>query len=231
MTLLDGLLAPGIVTAMGDPRADWPGPLPGEEEALARASAMRRREFLSGRALARRAMQDLGRPPSPIPAASDRTPVWPPGLTGSISHCADLCAAAMARTADGFLSIGIDIETAEPLERSLWPEICTPAERERLARQPGDEAGALAKLMFSAKEAAYKCQYPLSRQLFDFQVFEIELDLAAGTFGARFAIDVAPFRRGDALQGRFRTTAGHVATATSLRRLPGDDRDGRTHHG
>lgn len=227
MSLLDGLLGPGIVTAMGDPRADWPAPMPEEEDALPRASAARRREFLAGRALARRAMRGLGLPASPIPVASDRSPVWPQGVTGSISHCADLCGAAMALTADGFLALGLDIEAAEPLERSLWAEICTPGERERLARLSETEAGSLAKLVFSAKEAAYKCQYPLSRRLFDFQVFEIELDLPAGGFGARFTTDIAPFRKGDVLRGRFRMTDSHVATAISLRRGP----DGRMQHG
>ena len=231
MSLLDGLLGPGIVTAMGDPRADWPAPMPEEEDALPRASAARRREFLAGRALARRAMRGLGLPASPIPVASDRSPVWPQGVTGSISHCADLCAAAIARTTDGILSIGIDIETAGPLERSLWAEICTPTERAWLAGLPDPEAGSLAKLVFSAKEAAYKCQYPLSRQLFDFQVFEIEPDLPAGSFGARFTTDIAPFRNGDVLWGRFRMTASHVATATSLRREPAHESDGRIHHG
>lgn len=231
MNLLDGLLAPGIVTAMGDPRTDWPEPLPGEDTALPRASAARRREFLAGRALARQAMQGLGLPASPIPVASDRSPVWPQGVTGSISHCADLCAAAIARTADGFLSVGIDIETAGPLEPSLWTEICTQAERAWLAGLPEDKAGSLAKLVFSAKEAAYKCQYPLSRQLFDFQVFEIEPDLPAGSFGARFTADIAPFRTGDLLRGRFRMTASHVATATWLRREPANEPDGRMDHG
>ncbi|MGO4840081.1 4'-phosphopantetheinyl transferase, partial [Rhizobiaceae sp. 2RAB30] len=149
---------------------------PGEAAAVERASPARRREFAAGRALARRAMAALDVTASAIPAAEDRAPVWPLGITGSISHCADWCVAAAARADDGYLAIGVDIEPAEPLDADLIEEICTAEERLRLDDLPAARRDLLARMIFCAKECAYKCQYPLSGALFDFQALSIGID-------------------------------------------------------
>ena len=81
---------------------------PEERSAVADAIESRRREFAAGRALARRQLARLGVDPGPIPARADRTPIWPEGVVGSISHCADLCAVVVAR-ADAFRSLGLDV--------------------------------------------------------------------------------------------------------------------------
>lgn len=213
---LEELFDPAIRIATGDPRSDWAGPRPGEEPALRGASPARRREFLSGRALARQAMQALGLPAAAIPAGPDRAPLWPEGMTGSISHCADLCVVAVARLADGFVSLGLDIEPDEALDPDLVPEICGPAERTWLASLPPERQGILARAIFSAKESAYKCQYPLSGRLLDFQAMHIEIDPAASRFAARFAVDAGPFPAGFSLRGRLAIADGYIATAAVL---------------
>ncbi|BCH35589.1 hypothetical protein MesoLjLc_75190 [Mesorhizobium sp. L-8-10] len=177
MTLaLAGLFDADIRVAQGDPRAGWGEPLPGEAAAVARASPARRREFMAGRALARRAMAALDVTAAAIPAAEDRAPVWPSDVRGSISHCADWCVAAAARADDGYFSIGVDIEPAEPLDADLIEEICTAEERRWLTEQPVMRRDLLARMIFCAKECAYKCQYPLSGQLLDFQALSIRID-------------------------------------------------------
>jgi 4'-phosphopantetheinyl transferase EntD len=177
MTLaLAGLFDADIRVAQGDPRVEWDELLPGETAAIARASPARRREFAAGRALARRAIAALDLTAAAIPAADDRAPVWPSGIRGSISHCADWCVAAAARADDGYLAIGVDIEPAEPLDADLIEEICTTEERRRLDDLPAERRDLLARMIFCAKECAYKCQYPLSGQLLDFQALSIRLE-------------------------------------------------------
>lgn len=213
--VLARLFDPDVSVAAGDPRHDWAEVLPGEETGLARATAARRREFRAGRALAREAMAGLGLPPQPVPAGPDRAPQWPQGVSGAISHSAGLCAAAIARTDDGIAALGLDIEPAEALDPGLVGEICTPEEEAWLAASPAP--GLLARALFSAKECAYKGQYPLSRTVLGFHAMSIALDLAAGRFRARFEEAAGPFAAGDEMEGRIIIAGGHILTGLTLR--------------
>ncbi|PZO74494.1 MAG: phosphopantetheinyl transferase [Mesorhizobium amorphae] len=177
--------------------------------------ALRRREFTAGRLCAGRAMEQLGLPRLPVPAAPDRSPVWPAGVVGSISHSRALAAAALAKRSPAIRAIGLDVEEMTPLEADLFGEICGAEELAWLGRQPLRERGLLAKSIFCAKEAAYKCQHPLSGRLFGFHTLSVALDWKAGRFTARLEEDVSPFREGDVLAGIIWRDAGHlVALAT-----------------
>lgn len=213
--VLARLFDPEVGVAAGDPRHDWAEVLPGEAESLARATPARRREFRAGRALAREAMAALGLPARPIPAGPDRAPQWPPGVAGAISHAADLCAAAVARADDGIVSLGLDIEPAEALDPGLLAEICTPTEQAWLALR--SEPGLLARALFSAKECAYKAQYPLSRTVLGFHAMSIALDLSAGRFRARFEEAAGPFAAGDEMEGRILIAGAHILAGLTLR--------------
>ncbi|TDK42130.1 4'-phosphopantetheinyl transferase family protein [Antarcticimicrobium luteum] len=215
-TLARPLLPAAVVLAASDPRAPQPPALPEERAALAHARPRRLREFDAGRAAARRAMAQLGVPPAPVLHGPDRAPVWPGGLAGTITHCDTACLAAVAR-AENFRALGLDLEDDNPLAPDLLATICTPSELDRLAAVPPGRRGQIAKLIFSAKEAAYKAQYPLSRTLFDFQTLEIELDAGgAGHFTARFLRAVAPFAAGSRLSGRYAIGGGRIVTAVVL---------------
>ena len=74
----------------------------------------------------------------------------------------------------------------------------------------------LAKLIFSAKEAAYKAQYPFSRTVFGFSGMETEWDLQAGRFTARLTRDIAPFPTGHQIDGRFAMGSGLLITAVEM---------------
>lgn len=145
---------------------------PAEEPLVARAVPARRAEFLAGRLAARRALARMGRAGTAIPARADRSPVWPEGISGSISHAGHLAVAVVA-DARRIPVLGIDIEENTPLPEDLIPEICRP---EELAGQP--HPATLARCLFSAKEALYKAQYPRSRTVFGFHALRV--DLAAG---------------------------------------------------
>lgn len=216
MTLSSRLFDPLIRTAEMDPGTAEDTLLPGEQAAIVHAVEKRRREFIAGRTCARQAMAALGEHPAPILQDENRAPIWPQGLVGCISHTDTWCAVAVARTADGFRSLGLDIESAAPIKPELLRVICLPEERAYLDSQPAAERGLLGKLIFSAKECAYKCQYPLSRTFLDFHAMRIYPDLAGGGFVAVFLRDAGPFASGDELRGRLLVDQGYLMTAMTL---------------
>lgn len=207
-----GLFRPEVFAAVTDPRADHAARFEAEARAVARASDRRRREFMAGRAAAHRAMALMGRPPEPLPAGEDRAPVWPAGVTGSISHSDWACVAVVAAS-QGVPALGLDIEESAPLDMALVPDICTLTERAWLSTRPEGARGRLAKLLFSAKECAFKCQFMLSREMLDFTDLDITVDLQTGQFEATFQRTVPGFARGTWLSGRHAVCEGHVITA------------------
>lgn len=203
-----------VRTAEMDPRMTHGNDLlPEEEPAVARAVDSRRREFSAGRRCARSAMAALGAQPLPIVQGGDRAPIWPDGLVGSITHTEGWCAAAVARIDDGIRAIGLDVEPAAPIDAPLLRIICIPEERELVG-----ERGLLGRLIFSAKESAYKAQYQLTRTLLGFHAMQILLDEQTQRFSAVFRKDVAPFARGDRLDGRFVLEQGFLMTAVTIPR-------------
>ncbi len=181
--LLEQHFGPGVLCA-AVPTDENPAVLWDEERAVVAAAVPGRQgEFAAGRASARQLLNRLGLPAAAIPSAVDRSPVWPPGVIGSIAHHARLCVVAMARSGP-LDSLGVDTEPDEPLEPSLWPEICTPLELASLSIRPRTERGRTARLLFSAKECAYKCAWPLTRRSFGFRDIEISLGPGPGRFRA-----------------------------------------------
>lgn len=197
------MLPPGCAVAEADPRLTYPL-LPGE--ALPGAVARRLAEFSAGRHAARLA---LGLPGTAIPQGADRAPVWPPGVAATITHSASACLAAASR---GLRGLGLDLEEDRPLDPALWQTVLLPAERDWVGAQP--EPGRAAMAVFSAKEAAYKAQYPLSRQMLGFDAMEIRFDGAG--FAARFQTAASPFVSGDTIAGAVAWAEGHILTAAWL---------------
>lgn len=196
---------------------------PAEREAIARAVPRRQQEFATGRACARSAMAKLGLKPAAIPQNADRSPHWPVSVSGSISHSTDLCMAVVARRRD-CVAVGLDIEPATPLEDSLLETICGARELRWLARRPAGERGLLAKLIFSAKEAAYKCQYTLTGRLFDFHAFRVELDCEGQRFDAIFQIEAGGFHVEDRLAGSYVIEDDHIICLVALQVEPNQPR-------
>ncbi|MFV0491843.1 MAG: 4'-phosphopantetheinyl transferase [Pseudorhodobacter sp.] len=185
-----------------DPQAPPSGLWPGE---VIQAVPARLAEFAAGRIAARAAMAELGHPPTAIPMGSDRAPIWPTGLSGSISHSKTACLAAV--TPLPYL-IGIDLEPDEDLSPELWPTILRPSE---IANLPRHHAARHAKQIFSAKEAAYKAQYASSRQFIDFQALEVSIQ--GRRFTATFCQSVPGFTIGAVLEGQISVGHGHILTA------------------
>ena len=189
-----GLLPAGAAVAATDPQADH-AVFPGEHIA---AVPRRLREFAAGRAALRAAMADLGLPAVAIPMHPDRSPALPAGLAASITHTATACLAA-AMT--GRRALGIDLEPDEPLPPDILDTVLTPAER----GTPDP------RVIFAAKEALYKAQYPVSRTLFGFDAVAVTLDTA--TFTATFLRAIPGFPAGTRLTGHWTRVGNHILTA------------------
>ena len=217
--MIEKILPGGIASA--EAFHDTPGDVlfPEEEASVARAVAKRRGEFTTARACARRALESLGLPPAPIPRGERGAPQWPPGITGSITHCAGYRAAAVARVSD-FLSIGIDAEPNGPLPRGVLDTISLPSERRMLSDLAEAEPGiSWDRLLFCAKETVYKAWFPLARRWLGFEDAEFVIGASDGSFGARILVPVPEGAEPLALEsvpGRWLVSDGLVVTAMAL---------------
>ncbi len=214
---MEGLVPPAVVVAEGDMDGLGEADLLPEEAALVvRAVEKRRREFGAGRACARRALAVLGLPVGPILSGGDREPLWPAGVTGSITHCAGYCAAAVGwRREVG--SIGIDAEVYGPLPDGVEGMVCTEAERAWI-RGMGDRGVEWGMVVFSAKESVYKAWYPIARRWLGFEEAELAIDPGTRTFTARLAVRAADALgdAGSGVRGRFAVVGSRVATCAVI---------------
>jgi len=174
-----------------------------EWQAIQKATKPRQREFAAGRIAARYAM---GRAEC-IPMGEDRAPVWPSGVHGSITHAGGW---AVAVAGEAGQLIGVDLELDEPLPADVLDVVLSTAERDWVDQQ--DFPAHWARVIFSAKECAYKAQYARSTQLFGFETFEVALNLETCEFSAVFQHDVPPFAKSAALRGRFSRCGGFIMT-------------------
>ncbi len=214
--LTELVLPKGLAVVARDPRRIPVGIDPQEGVAVKDAVPRRVAEFHAGRAAARAAMVSLGMPPRPIPMGPDRAPIWPNGLVGSISHSKDACVAAVG-LAEEWAGVGVDLEEAIALDPLLIGEVCTKSEQRWLGLQPPSERGLMAKLIFSAKEAAYKAQYPISGVVFGFDVLEIIIDREATRFEAVLQSPQGGIPAGAVMLGSFAHAAGLLVTGVAFR--------------
>ncbi|GAA3451314.1 4'-phosphopantetheinyl transferase family protein [Dactylosporangium matsuzakiense] len=156
--------------------------LPDEAAALSvRAVSNRRREFTAGRSCARRALARLGVHGKPLVPSEHRAPVWPQGTTGSITHTAGYCAAAVALSTD-VRAVGIDAERRTILPQNVRPAICLPEELAWCARRPDEDWWPA--VHFSAKEVVYKLWSPIMGTWLDFMDARLTIDVVRQEFEA-----------------------------------------------
>jgi 4'-phosphopantetheinyl transferase EntD len=183
-TLVADLFRAEALTAEAVPTSADDELYPEERAYIRTAVTKRRAEFATTRILARRLLGEIGIPPGPLVPHKDRAPIWPGGIAGSISHTSDYCAVVVDRAPD-VLSVGLDVETLRVVDASLFDSIITPRERAWLRKQPLASHNDLGLLFFSAKEAYYKCQYPVTCGFLEFSDVELDLDLERRRFEAR----------------------------------------------
>lgn len=195
---------------------------PEEEALVARAVTKRRREFTTARHCARQAMAKLGVPPTAVLRGERGVPLWPEGITGSLTHTAGYCAAALARAED-VPAVGIDAEPHGPLPDGVLGAISLPAERQWIDRM-NQAAPHLQwdRLLFCAKESVYKAWFPLTGRWLGFEDAAVEIGTAidpdGGTFTARFLVPGAPLggRVLDGFAGRWTVRNGLILAAVAV---------------
>jgi len=212
-TRLLELFGPGVIAEEAVPQLHDAELFPEERACLANAVEKRRAEFGTARVCARRALAQLGFPPQPLVPNKDRSPIWPEGVVGSITHTRGYCAVIVAQSSV-HTSLGVDAEQDKALTPDLIEMICTPREREHL-----DDRDAV--IFFAAKEAFYKCQYPLTQKYLGFQDVELDVDFERGTFAARIIKRDLGMEKPawlSQLRGRFVREHGLVLCGMSLAR-------------
>lgn len=196
-----------------------------EWRSIAHCAGPRIRDFTAGRLCAHCALQALGIEGFSLLPASDRRPLWPAGVSGSITHTEGYTAAVIGRLAE-VGSLGLDCERIEDVTAPLWREICTSTELEQLARWAAPERARAAALCFVAKEAFYKAQFALCGEQLGFDAVRIDMHEAAqgsGVFqvhplrplrlqsvGSRHGAAPAPWT------GRFRCHASYMSAGIAL---------------
>ena len=208
--MIDRLLPPAVETVETTAEVLEVELFPEEREAMGRAVEKRRREFVTGRACARQALERLGLDPVPIGSGQRGEPLWPDGVVGSITHCRSYRACAVA-PAERIASVGIDAEPHEPLPDGVLEQVASERERGAL----GANGVHMDRLLFSAKEAIYKAWFPLAGRWLGFEDVHLSIDGAGETFAAELLVP-GPRVNGSRLtgfSGRWCVEGDIVATA------------------
>jgi 4'-phosphopantetheinyl transferase EntD len=189
-----------------------------EWECVVRAVPKRQADFCAGRMCSRALLTELGFRDYPLLRNQDGSPRWPTGIVGSISHTQGLCTAVAARLGN-IVGLGVDVEQSEALKSELTRLVCTEAEKQWLTRQPDYTRGRLAKLMFCAKESAFKCQFPISKLFIDFREAQIDIDLQSMRYRIAITKDMGGKLPANLLiRGKFLWQDDHVMASSILYR-------------
>jgi|SRR5581483_3435852 len=135
------------------------------------ASAKRRANWMRGRVAARIALGKLGTAQGAVGRGKAGEPIWPHGISGSITHCLPWSVAAVTESSSSVF-LGIDLEDTKRIQEfGIENVVCRPAEREWVH----EDSNSLERLcrIFSAKEALYKSLFPSFGHYIDFD--EVEL--------------------------------------------------------
>ncbi|HYZ21626.1 MAG TPA: 4'-phosphopantetheinyl transferase superfamily protein [Rhodopila sp.] len=209
----------------------WNSVAPDEAEACQSAiehSVPRRRsEYVAGRRCAVRALE-LSHLQAPLHVGTvgrraDRSPIWPAGRVGSITHTGSYAAAAVSGC-DRVRSVGIDSEILLGREHAadLGSFMGSDEEIRRAATAFGCRRLGIT-VLFSAKESLFKCLFPVVAVLFDFpDVQLIDADAAQGTVTLEVRSVLGPeFTPGWRAVGSVRLDLPYVHTGFLLPRAAG----------
>ena len=218
-TPLARLFPPGAIAA------DLRGPgdplllLPTEAAYVARAVPKRVQEFAAGRLCARRALAEFGIEDFAIRVADDRQPIWPESMVGTITHTLGYGAAVVAERRSA-AALGLDSEVVGGVSAEIWPSICESRDRAWIESLPAADQAAAVTLIFSAKEAFYKCQYALVRERLSFHDVSVEVaewGAASGEYRIHATRSIALCTRTALpLSGRFLFHEGLVTAGLAL---------------
>lgn len=184
-----------------------------EANSVRLAGDSRRCEFLAGRQCARAALKAIGFQPCPLPADVSGLPRWPDGALASISHSKGQCLAVAAKSSD-YRLLGLDLEKTNRLSPSAIKRTVRP--EEQVYVQGGQKR---ASLIFSAKEAFYKAQFPRWRRQANFHDLQLAVDEEASSLKIQWLDPRFPeelCRLAPMIEFRFRYVEDYVLSACWL---------------
>jgi len=190
--------------------------LPPEEAALGKSTLPKRRaEIAAGRTCARSALGELGLRNVVILPGANREPLWPAGITGSITHCTGYCAAAVAPVAV-CRSIGVDAEENQPLPTELLHYISTSPERLCLSNLPAQMIH-WDRLLFVLKEAFFKAWFPMTQRFLEFHDAEVSLVPCRKEFAVKVSERALKANPGpDTIRGRYAANERFIVASAIL---------------
>lgn len=172
-----------------------------ETAALTNVVDKRRREFATARELVREGLERFFDVRGfDLLNAEDRSPIWPRGIQGSISHSDTRAWVALVDAAFG--TIGIDGEGRNELKEDLWHLTLLDEEVAYLEALDASVRSRRALTLFSAKEALYKAQYPRSGSFMSYTSVRVDIG-EAGLLSCTFQETVGPFSKGFVVRGRW----------------------------
>ncbi|TLX54364.1 4'-phosphopantetheinyl transferase [Stutzerimonas nosocomialis] len=173
--------------------------------AAPRGAGKRQTEYLAGRLCAHEALRLTHGNGAVVQPNEDRSPAWPAGCVGSITHGGGWAGAVVGQ-ASHWRGLGLDVERRLDAGRAdrLMEEILTPAEREGYATLVAAERALKVTVTFSLKESLFKALYPLVQTRFYFEHAELVHLGRDGSARLRLLTDLSPgWRRGAELDGQF----------------------------
>ena len=153
----------------------------------------REQEYCLGRYCAQKAIQALNPKidSSEIESSPHGFPIWPNGITGSISHSKGLCLSAVGKSLD-YQGIGIDVEQFNRIKERSLERIIHPEEEAQIGNDLKK-----ATLLFSIKEAFYKAQFPLYKSPLNFKDIALDYDFTSQTAELRWLAGKSPISKLD----------------------------------
>ncbi len=160
-------------------------------------SQNRNQEYLLGRLAIKDALGSLGYPTTWIERDPiTKAPVWPEGITGSLSHSSGL-ALAVVSDSPTIIGLGVDLEkVSRTIDLGIERHICTQGESDDLCSLHQENHAIRLLLTFSAKESLYKCFFrKIPRNLLRFKYVSLKWESSKWTahwefpLGTEFSLD------------------------------------------
>ncbi|MBP9680342.1 MAG: 4'-phosphopantetheinyl transferase superfamily protein [Bacteriovorax sp.] len=184
---------------------------------ISRFHPERRKEFLLGRYCAYKAYEKLlGQELISLISQSDRSPKWPYGVVGSISHNHNLVCCGIS-TSEKLIGLGVDIEQLGRTKPEMGRYIRT---KEDLDEHEYFDEISLLTFIFSAKESLYKALYPEVKKFFGFEYASVtEINFANKTFKIQLLKDLNSqfnLEGRHHFEGRFALMGDNLLTAIEI---------------
>ncbi len=180
----------------------------------------RKLHYFLGRACVAQALEQLGHPRVQIETNPDRSPKWPSGILGAVTHTDRLVMTAVTASTH-FLGIGID---SEEMSRTTPIEEIAKTFADEHEKQLIHHANLPLKtwlfLIFSAKESLFKALYPIKGEYFGFESARVvsispdqKMELpSSGSFCIQLTQPKNGFPQGTVFKGLYQVSQSQVHT-------------------